>query len=115
VGYSKPRPIDSKDDLAAFASGEPVLDDWLRSRAIANQGGGASRCFVSCRDGRVVGYHALATGGIARLEASERAGRAMRYDFEPSPTDPLHLMLLMKDARRIVRGQPDRLIRANEA
>jgi GNAT superfamily N-acetyltransferase len=26
----------------------------------------------------------------------------LNVDFEPSPTDPLHLMLLMKDARRIV-------------
>jgi hypothetical protein len=23
----------------------------------------------------------------------------LRFDFEPSPTDPLHLMLLLKDAR----------------
>ncbi len=25
-----------------------------------------------------------------------------RFDFEPSPTDPLHLFLLMKDARAIL-------------
>ncbi len=24
----------------------------------------------------------------------------LRYGFEPSPTDPLHLMMLMKDIRR---------------
>jgi hypothetical protein len=29
----------------------------------------------------------------------------LRYDFEPSPIDPLHLMLLLKDARAIVRAQ----------
>lgn len=27
----------------------------------------------------------------------------MRYDFEPSPTDPLHLFLLMKDIREALR------------
>jgi GNAT superfamily N-acetyltransferase len=26
------------------------------------------------------------------------------FDFEPSPTDPLHLMLLIKDARVVLRG-----------
>ena len=25
-----------------------------------------------------------------------------RFDFEPSPTDPLHLMLTMKDARALL-------------
>lgn len=33
----------------------------------------------------------------------ERAGDFyLGFDFEPSPADPLHLMLLMKDARRNV-------------
>ena len=29
----------------------------------------------------------------------------LHYDFEPSPTDPMHLMLLMKDARMVIRRQ----------
>ena len=29
----------------------------------------------------------------------------LHHDFEPSPTDPMHLMLLMKDARKVSRGQ----------
>jgi GNAT superfamily N-acetyltransferase len=135
----------------------------LRKRAITNQATGASRCFVTCRDTRVVGYYALATGSVQRLEASRLIGQGMpepipvvllgrlavdrkeqgrslgsnllrdaitrtveaaeiigvrallvhalnerardfylHHDFEPSPTDPLHLMLLIKDARKIV-------------
>lgn len=27
-----------------------------------------------------------------------------QYGFEPSPTDPLHLVMLIKDARRLLRG-----------
>jgi hypothetical protein len=27
------------------------------------------------------------------------------FDFEPSPTDPLHLFLLMKDLRAILKGR----------
>ena len=162
-GYSTPRPLGSKDDLAEFDSGGPSLDDWLRKRAITNQAAGASRCFVTCRDARVVGYYALATGSVQRLEASRLIGQGMpepipvvllgrlavdrkeqgrslgsnllrdaitrtveaaeiigvrallvhtpnerardfylHHDFEPSPTDPLHLMLLIKDARKTV-------------
>lgn len=26
----------------------------------------------------------------------------LQYDFEPAPTDPMHLILLMKDARKVV-------------
>jgi GNAT superfamily N-acetyltransferase len=165
-GFSTPRPIRSQDDLAVFDSGEPSLDDWLRNRALTNQSTGASRCFVTCCDGQVVGYYALATGSVQRLEASRRVGQGMpepipvvllgrlavdrkqqggnlgsallrdaiartveaaeiigvrallvhalhdpardfylHHDFEPSPTDPMHLMLLMKDARKVVRGK----------
>ena len=28
-----------------------------------------------------------------------------KFDFIPSPTDPMHLFVLMKDVRRIVSGQ----------
>jgi GNAT superfamily N-acetyltransferase len=38
------------------------------------------------------------------VHAKDEASRAFyeRFDFLPSPTDPLHLFLLMKDLRRIV-------------
>jgi GNAT superfamily N-acetyltransferase len=161
--YSTPRPITADDVVADFDSGEPSLDDWPRRRALANQASGASRCFVTSRDGRVVGYYALATGIVQRTDASARnmpepipvilLGRLavdrkeqghslgshllrdaiartvevaeiigvrallvhalndrarnfyLHHDFEPSPTDPLHLMLLMTDARAIVSRQ----------
>jgi GNAT superfamily N-acetyltransferase len=143
------------------------LDDWLRRRALANQTNRASRCFVTNRDGRIVGYYALATGIVRRADASRRIARNMpepipvillgrlavdrkeqghnrgshllrdaiartvqvadivgvrallvhalnerardfylHHDFEPSPTDPLHLMLPMTDARAIASEAP---------
>jgi GNAT superfamily N-acetyltransferase len=158
--YSHPRPISQSDDVAAFDSGEPTLDEYIRSKALNNHAGGASRCFVTCRDGRVVGYYALASGAVSRTEVSGKFRRNMpdpipvillsrlaidrkhqgrglgenllrdaiarcvqvaeqigvrailvhaiddearsfyaRYQFEPSPTDPLHLVLLIKDAK----------------
>ena len=161
-GYSQPRPILEDDDTSDFDSGEPTLDDYLQRRALANHVQGASRCFVTCRDGRVVGYYALTSASIQHrdvagkvrrnmpdpvpvillsrlavdrkaqncglgknllrdailrsVEASEIIGvRALlvhalhdnarafyaHFDFERSTTDPLHLLLLMKDARSV--------------
>lgn len=170
TGYSIPRPISEVDDAATFDSGEPTLDDYLRKRALANHVGGASRCFVSCREGRIVGYYALSTGAVSHADCTGKFRRNMpdpipvillsrlaidrkhqgcglrenllrdaitrsvqvaqdigvraivmhalhdqarsfytRYQFEPSPTDPLHLMLLIKDAKAIVPAlQEDR-------
>ena len=162
-GYSSPRPIREGDEVATFDSGEPSLDHYLRSRALANHVEGASRCFVTCREGRVVGYYALASASVERsavlgrvrrnmpdpvpvillsrlaidreeqgkglgrhllrdaigraVQAADLIGvRAMlvhalgedarafyaHFDFEPSPTDPLHLLLLIKDARALM-------------
>ncbi|MCV7169081.1 GNAT family N-acetyltransferase [Mycobacterium manitobense] len=163
TGYSTPRPISEIDDAATFDSGEPTLDDYLRKRALANHVGGASRCFVTCRDGRIVGYYALSTGAVSHADCTGKFRRNMpdpipvillsrlaidrkhqgcglgenllrdaiarsvqvaqdigvrailvhalhdrarsfytRYQFELSPTDPLHLMLLIKDAKASV-------------
>ena len=162
-GYSAPRPIRDDDDLADFDCGDDSLDHYLRTRALANHAEGASRCYVTCRAGRVVGFYALASASVERRNAtgavrrnmpepipaillsrlavdrgeqgkglgrgllrdaiirSVRAAdligvRALLVDavddtarnlyshlgFTPSPTDPMHLLLSIKDARRIV-------------
>lgn len=163
--YKLPRPISEDDDTSSFECGEPSLDDYLRKRALANHVQGASRCFVTCRDSRVVGYYALASASVQHrdlagrmrrnmpdpvpvillsrlaihrdeqgsglgknllrdailrsVEASEIIGvRALlvhalndaarafyvHFDFEPSPTDPMHLLLLIKEARSVLLG-----------
>jgi GNAT superfamily N-acetyltransferase len=167
-GYSAPRPISDTDDVAAFDSGELTLDDYLHRRALPNHVQGASRCFVTCRDGRVVGFYALASSSVAHADCPGKVRRNMpdpvpvillsrlavdrkeqhrglgshllrdalarcvqagdsigvrailvhalhddarafyaHFDFEPSPTDPLHLMLLMKDARALVAASSE--------
>jgi GNAT superfamily N-acetyltransferase len=158
--YSAPRPIRDADDVATFDSGEPDRDSYLRKRALANHAQGASRCFVTCRDERVVGFYALAAAAVERRRAPGRIRRNMpepvpvillsrlavdraeqgaglgahllrdaltrslaaadligvrailvhalhdragefyaHFGFEPSPTDPLHLLLPIKDVR----------------
>ena len=162
-GYSLPRPVTEDDDTSEFDSGAPSLDDYLRRRALANHVQGALRCFVTCRDGRVVGYYALASASVQHSDVAGKVRRNMpdpvpvillsrlaidredqgnglgkhllrdailrsvqasdiigvrallvhalndsarafyaHFDFEPSPSDPLHLLLLIKDARAIL-------------
>lgn len=63
---SSPEPLAENHQLDTFDSGEAVLDDWLRRRAMANQATGASRTYVVCEAKRVVAYYALASGAIAQ-------------------------------------------------
>jgi GNAT superfamily N-acetyltransferase len=60
-----------------FASGVDALDIWLKRRALANQMSGASRTFVVCEAGSVVGYYALASGAVSVAAASSRLRRNM--------------------------------------
>jgi predicted N-acetyltransferase YhbS len=165
--YTEPRPLTAEDDIAGFCCGEDSLDEWLRRYALTNQASGSARTFVTCLDGRVAGYYALAPGAVSRASAPTRLAKAMpepvpvlllarlavdqtvqghglgwrllrdailrtlqvadqvgvrallthaldqgaadfyaRYDFQPSPTDSLHMVLLLKDARALLRTTP---------
>ncbi len=68
-----------RHDLTGFASGEQVLDGWLRQRALANLENGASRSYAVCPAGedRVVGYYALAMGQILNQEVPGSIRRNM--------------------------------------
>jgi GNAT superfamily N-acetyltransferase len=61
-----PEPLANYHSCTDFACGIASLDNWLKRRAFTNQTSGAtSRTFVTCVDNRVVGYYALAPGGIS--------------------------------------------------
>ena len=49
-----------------------------------------------------VGVRALLAHSLDQRAAEFYA----RHDFQPSPTDPLHMMLLLKDARALIRAKP---------
>lgn len=89
---SPPEPLADHHDVAAFISGEPPLDDWLKRRARSNQASGASRTFVLCQGTRVVAYYALASGAIAVDTAPGRFRRNM-----PSPIPVVVLARLAVD------------------
>jgi predicted N-acetyltransferase YhbS len=74
---SAPEPLGAQHRLDGFSSGVPVLDDWLKRRAPANQASGASRTFVVCEVDVVVGYYALASSAVSVTQASGRFRRNM--------------------------------------
>ncbi len=163
--YSQVELLTAAHQVEDFDCGSDAQSIWLRRHALNAHNAGTSRVYVVRRlaDDVVVGYHALATGGVMPIDAPDRVrkgagqypvpvilltrlgvdlsekgeglGRALLKDallrvvsaaeivgiramlvhaedeeardfymhhveFEPSPTDPLHLMLLMKDLRR---------------
>jgi predicted N-acetyltransferase YhbS len=82
VTLSPPEPLADGHELADFSSGVAALDDWLKRRARANQVSGASRTFVAAENTKVVGYYALASGGIA---VTSSVGRFRRNMPDPIP------------------------------
>ena len=79
---SAPTPLLATHVTDEFDCGEPVLNDWLRKRALKNENSGASRTFVVCQDNKVVGYYALATGSVMHQHAPSKVRRNMP---EPIP------------------------------
>lgn len=77
-----PEKICPDHNLEDFDSGEPVLDDWLKRRALRNEAGGASRTYVVCSGGRVVGYYCLAVGAV---ESARAPGKVKRNMPDPIP------------------------------
>jgi len=72
-----PEHLTAAHDVSAFDCGVADLDEWLKKRALANEQTGASRTYVVCAGGRVVGYYALASGGVAQVQAPGRVRRNM--------------------------------------
>ncbi len=68
--------------LDDFDSGVPVLDEWLRRRARANQSSGASRTYVVAAGERVAGYYCLASGA---LDVAAAPGPIRRNMPDPVP------------------------------
>lgn len=81
-----PEHLTAAHDVSAFDCGVADLNDWLKKRALSNEESGASRTYVVCSAGRVVGYYALASGGVALTSAPGRVRRNM--------PDPLPVMIV---------------------
>ena len=81
-GLSPPRLLEPEDDASGFDCGSPILNDWLRKRALANHLGGASRTTVIAAGRRIMGYYCLSAGAIHHAAAP---GAIRRNMPEPIP------------------------------
>lgn len=89
-----PEPITTAHNVESFACGVPVLDEWLKRRALKNESSGASRTFVVCSDDQVIGYYALATGSVGHRNTPGKVRRNM-----PDPIPVIVLGRLAIDER----------------
>lgn len=87
MALSAPEPLNAQHDVSAFSCGKPVLDNWLKTRALSNQQRGFTAVMVVHESGRVVGYYGLAPTAImpSVLPRSIRTGQ---------PPDPVPCLLL---------------------
>jgi GNAT superfamily N-acetyltransferase len=81
-GLSPPRLLEAEDDATSFDCGYPVLNEWLRKRALVNHLSGASRSYVVTIGHRIVGYYCLSAGAIQHAAAP---GNIRRNMPEPIP------------------------------
>ena len=81
-----PEPLTSVHELGGFDSGVAELDDWLRRRALKNEGGGASRTYVVCIGQKVIAYYCLAAGAVSSASTPGRVRRNM--------PDPIPVMVI---------------------
>lgn len=89
-----PEPLQHDHIVAQFCSNEPVLDEWLKQRALKNQLNNASRTFVVCDAARrVMGFYCLSAGSVAHSQLGAKWRRNM-----PNPVPVLVLGRLAVDS-----------------
>ena len=71
---SAPVPLTADHDLSDFDCGEPVLNDWLKHRALKNESR-FSRTYVVCDGNRVVAYVCISAGAVQRAAAPGKVRR----------------------------------------
>lgn len=95
MNLKEPTPLTAEHQINSFSCGEPVLDEWLKRRALANQTSGASRTFVIANNEcQIMAYYALAAGAIAHQDVS----RSIRQNM-PDPVPVMVLARLAVDVR----------------
>lgn len=92
-----PALLNSNHDISRFSCGEASLDDWLKKRALKNQENGASRTFVICNDNQVIGYYALATGSVERINSPKSIARNMP---DPIPVIVLARLAIVQESKQ---------------
>lgn len=99
---------DAAERLTKGMARHPVPIMLLARLAVAREGQGRGIGAGLLKDALLRTVQAAAIAGIRALvvHAKDDAARAFyqRFDFAPSPTDPFHLHLLLKDVRALLDG-----------
>lgn len=69
-----PVPLAANHELLGFDCGVPVLNDWLKHRALKNESR-FSRTYVVCEGNRVAAYICIAAGSVERAAAPGKLRR----------------------------------------
>lgn len=87
MSLSEPEALNALHDVSGFSCGKPALDNWLKSRALANQQKGFTVVMVVHEGRRVAGYYGLAPSAVVPsvLPRSIRTGQ---------PPNPIPCLLL---------------------
>ncbi|MEH2364928.1 GNAT family N-acetyltransferase [Nostoc sp.] len=80
-----PQPLTHEHDVLEFKSKSEALNNWLKEKALKNEGDTA-RTFVVTVENQVIGYYCLATGSVTHLVAVSKAKR--------NAPDPIPCMLI---------------------
>ncbi len=103
----KPEKLSVKHVFNQFHSGEKVLDEWIKHKALKNEYSGGSRTFVVCSENNeVVAYYALSTGSIDLDNSTGKFRRNM-----PNPIPVIILARLAVDQQYQGKGIGRALIR----
>lgn len=108
--YAPPVPITSDHQLERFDSGNPLLDEWLRTHALDNEDKASRTYVVSVLTGEdagfVAGYYTLAYGDVLRTEVPRKIRQGL-----PNPVPVMVLGRLAVDRRHAGRGIGSSLLR----
>jgi GNAT superfamily N-acetyltransferase len=69
AAFANPVPLTGRHDLEKFDSGEPVLDEWLRKKALHNAVCHQDLRRLPNRSDGVIGYYALCMGQLLNRDA----------------------------------------------
>jgi GNAT superfamily N-acetyltransferase len=100
MALSAPELLTARHDVTRFSCGQPILDHWLKTRALANQEKGFTVVMVVHDAGRVVGYYGLAPTAVVATVMP----RSIRTGQPPDPIPCLLLGQLATDATYAGRG-----------
>ena len=100
MAISAPELLTAAHDVSEFTCGKPVLDNWLKTRALSNQEKGFTAVLVVHEAGRVIGYYGFAPTGVV----PNVLPRSIRTGQPPDPVPCLLLGQLATDLGWVGRG-----------